>query len=152
MDMSEEVIKVVSQIILCKVKATEAPTAHCWPFWGVFKGNASWFLFSPRQRGARKMKKGLTFVKSPTFSFRFLSSKREGQMSCFLFHSQGSFSPRTSAEVGFSFPGLHFRLWDTWMPPFIIMSVSWTWSLCQHTNSIFMERNLPGAQGTDLKS
>lgn len=109
--MSEEVIKVVSQIFMWKVKATQAPIAHHWPFWGVFKGNTSWFLSSHQAKGRwRQMKKDLTFVKSPTFSIRFLPGKREGQMSCFLFPSQGSLSPRTPTKVSFSFPGLHFRL------------------------------------------
>lgn len=87
MDMSEEVIKLVTRTIVCKVKATQFTTDLSGVLSKVIQVGS--FFSPPGKRDARKMGKNLTFVKPPIFSCRFLSSKREGQMSCFLFSQPG---------------------------------------------------------------
>lgn len=146
MDMSEEVIKLGTRTIICKVKATQAQIAHHWPFWSVFKGNPSWFLFFlPRQERCKRNGEGFNLCQTPNFLIQVpLKQERRSNAMFSLFTARVFSLPGHQHKSTFPFQGCISDCVYFWKPSFIIMSSSPTWSLCQAHQFLLSTKELCG--------
>lgn len=148
MDMSEEVIELVTHMIICKVKATQAQRGHHWHFWSVFKGNPSWFLFfsffyPARQERCKKNGEGFNLCQNPGFLIQVpLKQKRRSNVMFSLFTARVTSLPGHQHKSAFSFQGRILDCVYFWRPSFITMSSSLTWSLYQANQFLFSKKEL----------
>ena len=148
MDMSEEVIKLLTCVIICKVKATQAQRVHHWHFWSVFKGNPSWFLFfsffyPARQERCKKNGEGFNLCQNSSFLIQVpRKHKRRSNVMFSIFTAGVTSLPGHQHKSTFSFQGRILDCVYFWRPSFIIMSSSLILSSYQANQYLFNMKEL----------
>lgn len=88
------------------------------------------------------MRKDLTFVNPPTFSFIPLKQKRRSNVMFSLFTARVVSLPGHQHTSTFPFQGCSLDCVYFWKPSFIVMSSSLTWSVCQANQFLFSTKEL----------